>query len=342
MVWTPIVGKKFSAADFDAYVRTLKFDAWRPSFVVVHNTSEPTRALYAEWQQRTPPVTMEQWLQNLVGYYRDTEGWSGGPHLFVADDGIGVFTPLTVPGVNTPSWNHISWGIETVGEFETEPFDGPTRDNLISALASLHSVLGLNPADFKLGVRGLHFHKEDKATTHQDCPGKNMVKPALVVAVVDKLAQMHPGEHGGGRPLPVEPAQEAAPTATAGPATPIRRFTVTATVFGGIGDEQPSAYADVPKGWPGRPGVALPGRFQLPRPKVRVFNGGKSVDCEIVDVGPWNTNDPYWVTGARPQAESGTDQRGRRTNHAGLDLTPAAASAVGVDGKGVVDWEFIA
>jgi hypothetical protein len=204
MTWTPIVGQKFSASGFDAYLRTLKFTAWRPAFVTVHNTSSPTRALYAQWQKRTPPVTMERWLQNLVGYYRDQQHWSAGPHWFVADDGIGVFTPPTHPGVHTPSWNAISLGVETVGEFETEPFDGAVRDNLIASLASIHSVLGLNPADYALGRHGLHFHKEDRRTTHRTCPGRHMVKADLVAAVVAKMAELHSGDHDPARPA--EPA----------------------------------------------------------------------------------------------------------------------------------------
>jgi hypothetical protein len=349
MNWTPIIGRKFSPEQFDIYARALTFNAWHPSFVVVHNTSEPDASLYRQWQQRTPPVTMERWMQNLVGYYRDQQGWSAGPHLFVAEDGIGVFTPLTGPGVHTPSWNHISWGVETVGEFETEPFDGPVRDNLISALATLHSVAGLDPTNYRLGVRGLHFHKEDAATTHKECPGRNMVKADLVAAVAAKLAEMHAGEHQADRPLPQDLPQPAAPEP--GPEGSLgyprgRMTNITATVFGGEGDEQPSAYADVAKGWPGRPGVALPARFSGVRPKVWVIhtfpsNVATHVVCDIVDVGPWNTNDPYWVTGARPQAESGTDMRGRKTNGAGIDLTPGAAAALGIDGKGVVDWEFV-
>jgi len=68
---------------------------------------------------------------------------------------------------------------------------------------------------------------------------------------------------------------------------------------------------------------------------------GKSVVCKIVDVGPWNIDDPYWARGTRPQAESGTDNRGRPTNRAGIDLTPAAAKEIGIPGKGTVDWEFV-
>ena len=67
----------------------------------------------------------------------------------------------------------------------------------------------------------------------------------------------------------------------------------------------------------------------------------RSVICDIVDVGPWNIDDPYWERGARPQAETGTDMMGRRTNAAGIDLTPAAAQAIGLAGKGKVEWEFM-
>lgn len=119
-----------------------------------------------------------------------------------------------------------------------------------------------------------------------------------------------------------------------------RQTSITATVFGGLGDTQPSAYPDVAAGWPNRPGVALPYHFTGPRQKVRVYSGSKSVLCDIVDVGPWYPSskgpaDPYWQSRARPRAETDT-----HTNTAGIDLTPAAASAIGLDGKGVVDWEF--
>jgi hypothetical protein len=46
------------------------------------------------------------------------------------------------------------------------------------------------------------------------------------------------------------------------------------------------------------------------------------------------------MSGTRPQAESGTDTSGRRTNGAGIDLTPAAAAAIGLDRKGQVVWFF--
>jgi hypothetical protein len=129
-------------------------------------------------------------------------------------------------------------------------------------------------------------------------------------------------------------------SSSSAPLTADKKFNVTGTVFGGPKDEQPVAYSDVASGWANRPGVALPFRFKGQRPTVIVSANGKTVTCQIVDVGPWNTNDPYWMTGGRPQAESGTDMSRRPTNHAGIDLTPAAANAIGLDGKGQVVWFF--
>lgn len=122
------------------------------------------------------------------------------------------------------------------------------------------------------------------------------------------------------------------------PAAPYLNKGIVATVFGGAPDIETSAYTghridDTIVG------VALPAH--MPGAKVRVHNGSKSVVADVVDIGPWNTNDPYWIAHARPQAESGTDMRGRHTNKAGIDLTPATARALGIDGKGVIDWEFV-
>lgn len=146
-----------------------------------------------------------------------------------------------------------------------------------------------------------------------------------------------------GKPVP-QPPGPVQPPAPVQPAAAKPRFTgITATSFGGAGDTNASAYGGMVA--PGSPGVALPYRFTGTRPKVRVFYNGRTVDCDICDIGPWNTNDPYWQSGARPQAESGTDKSGRTTNLAGIDLTPAAWTALGYpmpnSAKAKVDWDFV-
>ena len=42
----------------------------------------------------------------------DGKGWSGGPHLFIANDGIWEFNRLTKPGVHAPSWNKVALGVD--------------------------------------------------------------------------------------------------------------------------------------------------------------------------------------------------------------------------------------
>jgi len=178
--WKGIVGQGFTAKEFSQYVALVPFSAWRPQFVVLHNSAIPK---LADWHAVPGNVRM----QNLENFYKNVQHWSAGPHLFVADDLIWVFTPLNVPGVHSPSWNLISWGVEMVGDYEVEPFGATVRANAVSALATLHATVGLDPTTLRL-------HKEDPRTTH-NCPGKNVVKADIIQSVQEALASSGPGEH---------------------------------------------------------------------------------------------------------------------------------------------------
>jgi hypothetical protein len=194
MAWHSIVGKSFTADEFERYVGSLEFTGWRPRFAVVHNTSVPDRKTWDGWQARRLPLTDEKWGQNLAGYYKGL-GWPGCPHLFVTPGSILTMNPLTMAGTHSPSWNSISWGIETVGEFDRDLFTGSIKDNLVAALAILHAAVGLPLLPYERGVRGLHFHKEDPRTTHKSCPGKNIVKGDLIKTVQAEIQRRQPGEH---------------------------------------------------------------------------------------------------------------------------------------------------
>ena len=176
--WKGIVGKGFRADEFDEYVKTVKFDEWKPSFIVLHNTAIPT---FADWHKHPG----EERMRALERYYRDDNHWSAGPHLFVADDLIWVFTPLNVPGVHSPSWNRIAWGVELVGDYDKEPLSREVRDNAIAALTSLHWIIGIDP-------RQIRLHREDTKTTHKHCPGLNMVKDDVINLVVAALTERPP------------------------------------------------------------------------------------------------------------------------------------------------------
>jgi N-acetylmuramoyl-L-alanine amidase CwlA len=185
--WKGIVGRGFTVQDFKNYLTTIQFSAWRPQFVVLHNTATPT---LADWHK----VSGQARMNGLQSYYRDKQKWSAGPHLFVADDLIWAFTPLNMTGVHSPSWNAISWGVELVGDYSKEQFGPALRTNAIAALAGLHSLVGLDPNHLRL-------HKEDPKTTH-NCPGKNIVKADIIQAIIDQMGADDPGDHTEDRPAP--------------------------------------------------------------------------------------------------------------------------------------------
>jgi hypothetical protein len=184
MPWKGIVKRSFSAADFDAYCHELHWMAWRPSFIVLHNTAAPSLA------QRPNGLT-EQHIENLEVFYRDQQKWSAGPHLFIDDKQIWVFTSLIVSGVHSPSWNKAAFGIEMLGNYESEAFDSgrglAVRRNTIAAMATLNAVVGLDPKKMRL-------HREDQLTTHA-CPGKNVRKLEVIQQVQDLMIERHAGEH---------------------------------------------------------------------------------------------------------------------------------------------------
>ena len=182
--WKPIVGLSFSAQGFDAYCHSLQWNAWRPSFIVLHNTAIPSLAT-------RPNGLNKNHIDGLVRYYRDDQKWSAGPHLFVDDHQIWVFTPLTVSGVHSPSWNKYALGIEMLGDFAVEAFDSgrgaAVRKNAVAAMATLCAVLGIPPSTMKL-------HKEDPGTTHK-CPGTKVKKQEVIAEVNQLILQRHGNEH---------------------------------------------------------------------------------------------------------------------------------------------------
>jgi hypothetical protein len=86
--------------------------------------------------------------------------------------------------------------------------------------------------------------------------------------------------------------------------------------------------------------VALPDRRALGR-DVEVRYGNLSIVVPVLDVGPWNIDDPYWEHDARPASEHGRGAYRTPVNPAGIDLSDATFAALGLRDNDYVEWRFV-
>lgn len=189
-------GRVVDVSEIPDILAGLQFSAsFHPKFAVLHNTDTPDIALYEKWVAAGKP-TPEQWGRNLASYYAGL-GWNSMPHGFVLPDGrILLGAPFNVQGTHTPSWNRFSIGIEMVGNFDRETFAGtPTEKTAVALFGELNKFFEWEPDHYVRGVQGIHFHKEDIATTHKNCPGKNAVKPKFVSDVVAYMGLKPSDDH---------------------------------------------------------------------------------------------------------------------------------------------------
>lgn len=161
----PVDGRKLTIKEFREHVAGLKFFAPAPTMVVLHHTYRPTpetwqgsTTIYA--MRRTYNGTGYEWQDNLGKWHR---GWSAGPHLFIAPDGIWLFSPMTAPGIHASSWNDKSIGVEMVGDYDAQRPGGAILEQTVAVLAILLRRLGL-------GIDALKFHREEPYT-FKSCPG---------------------------------------------------------------------------------------------------------------------------------------------------------------------------
>ncbi|MHB9031928.1 MAG: N-acetylmuramoyl-L-alanine amidase [Anaerolineae bacterium] len=194
-----IDGRQMKAADFIPYVEELglkgKYDR-----VFIHHTASPDEArwdAYDGW---------DYWKKQLVAFYAtkvwyDAQGvkhigWDTGPHLFVDQVGMGLFSDLAKDGTGVYANNTRTRHIEIVGNFTDHLPDGERLANAITAAAELLKAGGL-------GIEALSYHKASQPDT--DCPGAKLIAnwswfKGLVSA---RLAALQP---------PPEPPHEGLPT----------------------------------------------------------------------------------------------------------------------------------
>lgn len=189
----PFVGQRFHPEGFADYLRGVSFSGFTPEFATLHHTASPSLAM-------RPSGLSDQHLRNLLSYYQGL-GWSGAPHLFVDDrpDGIIVFQRMDRRGVHAVSFNARSWGVEMLGDYDSEPFHtgrgAAVRDNTMRALAAMCKRLGVS-------AETIRFHRDDPKTS-KSCPGRLVSKADVVQRVAQAMGQAPPPDAS-----PSEPRKE--------------------------------------------------------------------------------------------------------------------------------------
>ncbi len=168
-----IVGKVFQPDEFVDYVEDLDFPEPRPTRVFLHHTWRPT---LEQWRGRETIMAMKAYYERQIWEDHDGrlhEGWNAGPHLFVAPDGIWVFSDLRYDGVGVRGHNEGTRHLEMVGNYDEKLPSGNVLACTIAALGILHVRLGLD-------IQNLNFHRDFSTKT---CPGKAVQKSWIIPQV---------------------------------------------------------------------------------------------------------------------------------------------------------------
>ncbi len=171
-----ILRKKLTKSEFEAYVSAKNFGTVPPTKIVLHHTWRPTQESWSGIRT----------IDGLKRYYEGL-GWSAGPHIFVADDGIWLFTDMSRVGIHAGSANatwlkngrkrggyyvpnakliDYSIGIEVVGDYDEHVWEGATLDNALSCIITLKKKLGIITQD-------IAFHRD---FSPKSCPGNAITR----------------------------------------------------------------------------------------------------------------------------------------------------------------------
>lgn len=179
----PIVGRRFEKGEFIEYVKWVQENEsyqWSPNGITMHHTAYPDLSM-------RPNGFTEQHMKNIRHGYVTDRGWKRGPHIFTDDVGIWVFNPLSRRGIHAVSFNSHRYGIEMLGNFDTdEDFDDvrglESMANGKFAAATLMKYAGISTAK-------LNFHRHDRET-RKSCPGSKIDFTKFeddVLDLVDKI-----------------------------------------------------------------------------------------------------------------------------------------------------------
>lgn len=177
------IGDGLTAAQFIDYVQNYDFGRQLPTFVVLHHTSIPdtqyARARDGSWDANEQGLSdqqiyakRKQQLDGIMSYYRGSLGWNRGPHLFIDDRWIWLFTPMYYPGIHAAEGNgteaSYSIGIEVIGHYERVRWPESIEQLVGHTVAVLKRKLGTFELRHQRFAGGVSSHRDYNKPA---CPG---------------------------------------------------------------------------------------------------------------------------------------------------------------------------
>ena len=171
-----ILNLKLTKKEFSQYLKEKSFSDPVPDRVILHHTWKPT---LETWNG-------EKTIKALKKNY-EKKGWAAGPHIFVAPDGIWLFTDMDEVGIHSGSGNAIwkkgreeisgyhvsgaklksySIGVEVVGNYDEKVWEGDILQNTCHCLTELQKKLDLY-------LKDIHFHRD---YSPKSCPGNAITR----------------------------------------------------------------------------------------------------------------------------------------------------------------------
>jgi len=189
------------------YKTTGQFGPYPPSYLIFHHTYNPDASWATantgesdNWDRSESGLSLTQkkdkrkpQLDAIMRYYRDSLAWTTGPHIFIDDLFVWLFTPFYYVGTHSNEGNsyhkngtlRYSIGCEVIGCYDKVVWPKAIYDNVGYAAACLRAVLGFEmkytpAAQDRPDIHDLQLSAHEDYTTGKSCPG-TMITPNFYV-----------------------------------------------------------------------------------------------------------------------------------------------------------------
>jgi len=154
-----IIGRCLQPEQFKKYVDAKFFGFLPANKIILHHTYRPN---INQWKGRDTIFSLKR--------FYESKNWTAGPHLYIAPDGIWLFSDMRKDGIHAGKGNWRSIGIEIVGDYQKKKPEGLILDYTLYAITALNKKLKLDADEIK-------FHRDYMPTI---CPGNAITKSWII------------------------------------------------------------------------------------------------------------------------------------------------------------------